>query len=89
MKLEMVSVMKLRKSVQWFARQMEAKLREKDYRNGWRSCHQSWLCKRITDERNELKRRLADGSSPEEIIKEAADVANFAMMIADNARNTK
>jgi NTP pyrophosphatase (non-canonical NTP hydrolase) len=65
---------------------METKLRENDHRFGWRSMRLKDLVRRIANERNELKREIDNGENLQEIIREAADVANFAMMIADICR---
>ena len=90
--------MKLRKEVLWFARQMETKLRENDHRGGWDDSNTAYLFRRLSEERRELRRvfdadekRYRSGLSstreyPVKLAREAADVANFAMMIADNAR---
>jgi hypothetical protein len=86
----------VRESVRWFAEHMERKLREHDDRPGWIGCDADWLLERMKEERKELTaalRQLAasDGDARTNVlvlrvINEAADVANFAMMIADNAR---
>jgi NTP pyrophosphatase (non-canonical NTP hydrolase) len=82
--------MEVRESVKWFAEQMENKLKENDKKGGWDDCNIYWLIQRIREETNELlsavnlNRDL--GATKENIIGEAADVANFAMMIADIAR---
>ena len=73
---------------------MEKKLRENDYKGGWRECDYSYLFERIWHEFKELLScfdRTDTGEtvptkSAEVICEEAADIANFAMMIADNAR---
>lgn len=68
---------------------MEIKLRDNDHKRGWSNCSLDWLVMRIAHERNELKRAIdrynSDASEENRriIINEAADVANFAMMIAD------
>ena len=69
-----------RKTVQWFARQMEAKLRENDHKGGWDDCELGWLLRRLGQEVGELRRAL---KKEKHVVREAADVANFAMMIAD------
>ncbi|GIQ61511.1 hypothetical protein PACILC2_00790 [Paenibacillus cisolokensis] len=80
----------LRSEVQWFAEQMEENLRENDHKGGWENESIYWLFSRLKEESTELLRAvdlvrdLHD--DPKKIISEAADVANFAMMIADNAR---
>ena len=84
----------LRPEVLWFACEMEKKLRENDYKGGWRECDYSYLFERIWHEFKELLScfdRTDTGEtvptkSAEVICEEAADIANFAMMIADNAR---
>lgn len=82
--------MDVRESVKWFAEQMEAKLKENDEKGGWDDCNIYWLIKRMREETNELLKAVnlhRDlGATKENIIREAADVANFAMMIADIAR---
>lgn len=89
--------MKLRKSVEWFAKEMEAKLQENDHKGGWAGCRFSDLFPRIQHERDELMLTavplkldtIAETLSPEDacqLIRECADIANFAMMIADNVR---
>lgn len=73
----------LRQSVATFAQAMEEKLRENDHKGGWRACDMQYLSMRLTQEREELRRAVERGDS-EEVLREAADVANFCMMIADN-----
>jgi len=75
----------IRGEVRWFAAEMERKLRLNDRRGGWAESHQDWLLDRLRAEARELDGALQSGGTYK-IIDEAADVANFAMMIADNAR---
>src|SRR4030042_5521990 len=85
-----------REEVSHFAMIMEARLREHDDRSGWKGKPFRYLIFRLNQELNELYSCfshpvLTDGEAeplvgPEKIIREAADVANFAMMIADNLR---
>lgn len=79
----------LRPAVLWFAQQMEAKLRANDHKSGWEGMSWEDLIYRLRDETIELGSlfdkstgKVLGGSN--DIIKEAADVANFAMMLADN-----
>ena len=76
---------------------MEAKLRENDHKGGWEGCRFWHLFPRITHERDELLLAahplqldtIAETLTAEdacELIRECADIANFAMMIADNIR---
>lgn len=82
--------MEVRESVKWFAEQMENKLKENDKKGGWDNCNIYWLIQRIKEETGELLKAVdlhRDlGASKEHIIQESADVANFAMMVADIAR---
>lgn len=75
----------IRPEVRWFAKRMEAKLRANDHKQHWSKLHKDYLIERLFQEANELWLAIRNGESAENIIQEAADVANFAMMIADNA----
>ena len=75
-----------------FARRMEAKLeqnRHKGDREGWQKDSANALLRRLSDELDELKaavaRPLINSERQIAIADEAANVANFAMMIADVA----
>lgn len=76
----------IRPEVTWFAEQMERKLRENDHKGGWRNDDIGHLNHRLGLEQVELNVALTKGVA-EEIISEAADVANFAMMVADLAHD--
>lgn len=71
-----------RASVNWFSSRMEAKLAANDHKGGWRNCELQYLSMRLTQERKELTDAIASKDA-ERIINECADIANFAMMIAD------
>jgi NTP pyrophosphatase (non-canonical NTP hydrolase) len=83
-----------RDEVLWFAKCMEKKLQANDHKGHWSNCTLAYLKRRIREELSELERAVPrDGfysfyTSEEvaNIVSEAADVANFAMMIADKAR---
>ena len=80
-----------RQEIRRFARIMEQKLREHDDRNGWDQCDWDWLHDRMLEEARELFDLLAPledphWDNPVGVGREAADVANFAMMIADRCR---
>ena len=75
--------MELRPEVDKFSQAMEEKLRENDYRGGWQHCDIDYLFMRMAEERQEL-RRAVRGKDPVKVLREAADIANFALMIADN-----
>ena len=106
-----------RKEVQWFAEQMEAKLRKNDHKSHWSDETPHRLLYRLLEEVAELATKLQpapaysndihdryqslalkinaaaaeariwqhlDAYANSGAIGEAADIANFAMMIADN-----
>lgn len=75
--------MKLRESVEWFASEMEEVLRDNDHKSGWKDCTEHYLFQLLLTEVAELYDAL-NTAPPEEVIEEAADVANVAHMIADN-----
>ena len=82
--------MKLRPSVQRFAEEMERKLRRNDLKGGWRNEQPWWLLCRLEEEVAELQRVLTrNNRSLRSVVGECADVANMAMMIADNAIEDK
>jgi hypothetical protein len=84
-----------------FARIMETKLRENDSRrDGWDDCDPIWLFERAEEEMLELKKEITmymnhSSLSPkwlsikERMQREAADVANFCMMISDNMESLR
>lgn len=83
----------IRKAVADFALVMEQKLREKDHKSGWRDESLADLFRLLLGEVGELDDAIDTyNDTPEyieldELVKECADVANFAMMIADAARS--
>lgn len=80
-----VERIELRPAVKWFAEQMELRLRRNDHKGGWSNCTHSYLKRRLRNEVSELEHELTLVENNEMVIHEAADVANFAMMIADIA----
>lgn len=84
-------MLQLRPEVAAFAQLMEAKLRENDHKGDWEHEHPDDLMNRVHDEVEELQVAihlwgcsLGTGTLPAAKVvgKEAADVANFALMIA-------
>lgn len=84
----------MRESVKKFAELMEQTLQENDHKGGWEQEDFDYLFDRLTQERRELRSmfyrpcsmwdlQLRPSKSKEQAIKEAIDVANFCMMIAD------
>ncbi len=72
----------LRPEVLAFAHLMEQQLRANDHKPGWKNDRPKPLVDRLREETEELIVAILD-HGPEQIGKEAADVANFALMIAD------
>lgn len=97
-----MAVRTIEQSVLAFTGSMLAKLRARDGKNGrgdgtnrgWLSqigdhpYAMRWLEERLAGEIQELHLAILRGE-PSEIIDEATDVANFCMMIADNAREMR
>jgi NTP pyrophosphatase (non-canonical NTP hydrolase) len=73
------------RAVERFSIHMLDKMRKNAHKAHWSTVTQQWLLNRAMDELRELQDAVNEGD-PETIVKEAADVANFAMMIADNAK---
>jgi len=79
--------LKLRPKVRRFAEYMELKLRENEHKPGWQSDPAPGLLRRLREETVELEDILELKESPvlrTFVTGEAADIANFAMMLADN-----
>ncbi len=98
MKLFEAVPVKVRGCLLTFAALMEAKLQENDHKGGWKECSSLWLQTKLTEEVGELGRLLVKLHAPEgapymvieaneedvkAAMRECADVANVAMMIAD------
>lgn len=80
------------KHVVRFAQQMELNLsenRHKGDREGWLKSDPWDLLRRLRDEVIELEIAMEHCSTPEEVEREAADIGNFAMMVADTYRDRK
>jgi hypothetical protein len=71
-----------------FVGDMRAKLEANEHKGSWRETPYFLLMRGLRDELEELADALI-GQNWEAVIKESADVANFAMMIADRARRAK
>ncbi|MFD1776979.1 hypothetical protein [Paenibacillus rhizophilus] len=81
----------IRPSVIWFAEQMEQRLKENDNKDGWEECDRMFLLNRLEANYHSLwAKQQAYGAcfDADGTIRKAANIANFAMMIADNARST-
>ena len=80
--------MKVRREVSWFSGRVEKKLRVNDFKGGWRREQPIRLYQKLQNELYELYRSFGVGTNGE-IIDECADVAAFAMMIADNVHRRR
>ena len=78
--------MKLRKELQKFVQLQERILQDNDHKSGWADISNSELLSLLKVEVEELEEVLIDGYS-DFIDHECADIANYAMMIADNNWN--
>lgn len=78
---------RVRPEVARFAELMEQKLRANDHKGHWLGSSLSYLIARLREECGELIDAVLyeEDSTPGHITEEAADVANFAMFIADVA----
>lgn len=74
-----------REEVRKFAHAMEYKLAANDHKGGWEESPIPKILSRLRMEVEELAQAIEDGNDID-IILEAADVANYAMMAAHNAR---
>ena len=73
--------------IQSFAQDMQRKLDANHIKSGWDESALLWLLRRLRQETNELEKALRDPDAlPIDLIDEAADVGNFAMMIADQVK---
>ena len=71
--------------VERFAKLMKLKLAVNSHKGGWQDCDPEYLYYRLVEEVGELGRAIF-GTRGGVIAHEAADVANFAMMIEDVMR---
>lgn len=82
-----------RTEVEWFADAMEAKLKKNDHKAHWEGMAPDDLLRRLHQEVSELRTEVVGWSQERfvtagervrrRVLAEAADVANFALMIAD------
>lgn len=73
----------VRPEVAAFAAAMETELRANARKGHWGNCDVGYLRRRLAQEVKELREAIDRGEPASRILSEAADVANFAMMIAD------
>lgn len=75
----------VRPEVQWFAERMEERLKANEWKGGWQGLNFLYLLALLMEEMGELARAVLEEPA-DEVIHECADVASFAMMIAQNAK---
>lgn len=73
-------------TLDWFQNVQLAKLIENVHKGSWKERTIPFLLKRIKQEIEELEHAIELGNH-NEIYREAGDIANFAMFIADKFRN--
>jgi hypothetical protein len=78
-----------RQVIGWFGDIKEEKLQENDHKVPWTDYDFDYLLLRLGQEIEELKEALEDPLSPNDVIKECADVSNFSMFIADKIHQMK
>ena len=81
-----------RPEVEWFATEMEKRLLENDWKEGWEDCNVEYLLGRAEANLNLIHTVMIDNNSPSLkvfAIKCCADCANFCMMVADNIHTAK
>ena len=74
----------LRPEVQKFAEEMEKQLRANEHKGGWKDCDKDFLYSELMKNITTLVVALMFNNQEEHITRRCANIANFAMMIADN-----
>jgi hypothetical protein len=76
----------LRDEVIVFAFMMEEKLKKNDHKGGWHNVPTGQLWHRMHAETGEMDEALVNRATDDvmPVFREAADIANYAMMISDN-----
>lgn len=84
--------LKTRDTIQWFATNMEVRLRVNSEKGGWKCLPTDWLIARIERHLATLRSAVTQTNDQKprtnaaEITRIATDLANYAMMIADNCK---
>jgi NTP pyrophosphatase (non-canonical NTP hydrolase) len=74
----------VRAEVAAFAIAMERRLRANDHKGDWKDCDSAYLIRRLREECDELSDEVTLFNLRQgRVTREAADVANFALMLAD------
>lgn len=72
----------IRPQVIRMARMMEFQLRRNDHRGGWHNCDRVYFLEKLEINLRDLRLNLAAGAH-EQAQRDCADLANFAMMMAE------
>ncbi|RKN86767.1 hypothetical protein [Paenibacillus ginsengarvi] len=82
------SIQQEREPVRWFAGLMESRLLENDYKGGWgpENCSMDFLSEQMDRKCRRYVGLNGSGDTPEGFINTLADIANYAMMLADRMR---
>ena len=79
--------MQIREALRFFAQEMEKELKNNEFRGDWRECGPSDMMARLWDEMYDLDdqvEKVCEGKGDRmAVLKEAVDVANYAMFVAD------
>jgi len=84
--LELRPELKLRPELNAFAQHMEHVLRANDHKSSWRLMTLNALINRAIENLDKLLTETNWDHDPEKIAKHCADIANYMLMIADNAK---
>ncbi|UGO47601.1 hypothetical protein MCCARTNEY_13 [Bacillus phage vB_BanH_McCartney] len=87
------SLADVRPAVAWFAAQMEEQLKKNDFKKSWYACDPRFLQekmerKAVCYEDSVMHLGLAINSHQMAAVKEASDIANYAMMVATRIYKT-
>ena len=76
----------LRPAVQWFAEQVELALRRNDHKGEWSWEREGRLLELMRVEIHEVEEACVERAAGWRVIEECADVAAFALFVADGRR---
>ena len=88
MKIDFREVERRKDAVDWFGNAMLSKLLENAPKGNWNTISKKAMIELLEGELEELKSALKKGNHLD-IIREAADVANYAMMVATKYKQEK
>jgi len=74
----------VRPLVKVFSEEMEKQLSANEHKGGWKTCSPGFLMDELKRNYERLRWAINRGGDKEEVTKRAANIANFAMMLAEN-----